>query len=67
MNPLEQVVESLLFLSPEPVTTAELAEACEVTEAEVDRALDLLQTSLAERGLILREVAGGYTLAARPE
>jgi segregation and condensation protein B len=66
-TPLEQIVESLLFLSPEPVTTADLAEACEVTEAEIDRALDLLGSSLAERGVILREVAGGHTLAARPE
>jgi segregation and condensation protein B len=64
---MEQTVEALLFLSPEPVTTQELAEACEVTEAEIDRALDLLGTALAERGLVLREVAGGHTLAARPE
>ena len=63
---LEQVVEALLFLAPEPVSTAELAEACEVTEAEVDRALDLLGESLAGRGLVLREVAGGHTLAAHP-
>ena len=55
---LEQVVEALLFLAPEPVSTKELAEACEVTEAEVDRALDLLGESLAGRGLVLREVAG---------
>jgi len=64
---LEQVVESLLFLSPEPVGTAELAEACEATEAEVDRALDLLGTALADRGVVLREVAGGWTLASHPD
>ena len=56
---LERIVEALLFLAPEPVSTAELAEACEVTEAEIDRALDLLGESLAGRGLVLREVAGG--------
>jgi segregation and condensation protein B len=64
---LEPIVEALLFLSPEPVTTAELAEACEATEAEIDRAIDLLGTSLAGRGVVLREVAGGYTLAAHPD
>jgi segregation and condensation protein B len=64
---LEQVVESLLFLSPEPVGTAELAEACEVTEAEIDRAIDLLQTALADRGVVLRQVGGGYALAAHPD
>ena len=67
MPSLERVVESLLFLSPEPVSTADLAEACEATEAEVDRAIDLLAASLAERGVVLRQVAGGHTLAAHPD
>lgn len=66
---LERTVEALLFLSAEPVAVADLAEACEATEAEVDRALDLLSGTLVEggRGLVLREVAGGWTLAADPE
>src|SRR6476619_6036799 len=64
---IETIVEALLFLSPEPVSTADLAEACEATEAEVDRAIDLLEVSLAERGVVLRQVAGGHTLAAHPE
>jgi segregation and condensation protein B len=66
--PLERIVEALLFLSPEPVSVAELAEACDASEAEIDRALDLLGSTLAagERGLVLREVAGGYDLAADP-
>jgi segregation and condensation protein B len=67
MSSLERIVEALLFLSPEPVSTADLAEACDVTEAEVDRAVDLLGASLAERGVVLREVAGGYSLAAHPD
>ncbi len=68
-SPLERTVEALLFLSPEPVKLEDLAEACEATEAEVDRALDLLSTGYAEggRGLVLRHVAGGHTLAATPE
>jgi segregation and condensation protein B len=67
MSSLERIVESLLFLSPEPVSTPELAEACDVTEAEIDRAIDLLGASLAERGVVLRQVAGGHTLAAHPD
>src|SRR3954470_2405395 len=67
-RPLEHVVEALLYLSPEPVSTAELAEACEASEAEIDRALDLLGVALADgkRGVVLREVAGGHALAADP-
>jgi segregation and condensation protein B len=65
---LERTVEALLHLSPQPVSAAELAEACDASEAEVDRALDALGGTLAEgeRGLVLREVAGGWTLAADP-
>ena len=67
MNELHRVVEALLFLSPEPVSVAELAEACDATEAEIDRALDGLAGSLDGRGVVLREVAGGFALAAHPE
>ena len=68
MTDLERIVEALLFLSPQPLTTAELAEACDASEAEIDRALDALEGALAEgtRGIVLRHVAGGYTLAAAP-
>jgi segregation and condensation protein B len=66
---LARTIEALLFLSPEPVTVADLAEVTDATEAEVDRALDQLGGELVEgrRGLVLREVAGGFTLASDPE
>jgi segregation and condensation protein B len=68
MTVLERTVEALLFLSPQPVSTAELAEACDASEAEIDRAIDALEGAMAEgtRGVVLRQVAGGYTLAADP-
>ncbi len=64
----ERTIEALLFLSPEPVSVVDLAEAAEAGEAEVERALDLLSGTLAEgkRGIVLRNVAGGWTLAAEP-
>jgi segregation and condensation protein B len=66
---LGRTVEALLFLSPEPVTPAELAEAIEVDEEAIAEALDELERRLAadERGVQLRRVAGGATLAAVPE
>jgi segregation and condensation protein B len=68
MTALERTVEALLFLSSQSVTTAELAQACDAGEAEIDRALDALEGHLAEgsRGIVLRQVAGGYTLASDP-
>ena len=68
MNELARVVEALLFLSPEPVSVERLAEACESTEGEVVQALARLREHYAEgwRGVVLREVAGGFTLATDP-
>jgi segregation and condensation protein B len=68
MNELARVVEALLFLSSEPVPVTDLAEACEVGEGEVVEALARLREHYAEgyRGVVLREVAGGFTLATDP-
>src|SRR6266540_6792244 len=66
---LGQTLEALLFLSPDPVSAAELAEAIEVEEDAVAEALEQLDSRLGEdgRGVRLRRVAGGYALAAVPE
>ena len=65
---LARIVEALLFLSPEPVSVRELAEACESSEAQVQSAVDVLSDELADgrRGVALKEVAGGLTLATDP-
>jgi segregation and condensation protein B len=68
MNELARIVEALLFLSSEPVAVTDLAEAAEVSEGEVVEALQRLREHYAEgyRGVVLREVAGGFTLATDP-
>jgi segregation and condensation protein B len=65
---LERIIEGLLFLAPEPVSVEELVEATDATEAQVERARDGHGGAFAEgaRGLVLRNVAGGWTLAADP-
>jgi segregation and condensation protein B len=66
---LEATIESLLFLSPDPVSAAELAEAIEVEEENVAEAVEVLGAGLERdgRGVRLKKVAGGYALAATPE
>jgi segregation and condensation protein B len=68
MRELARVVEALLFLSPDPVDVPRLAEAAEAGEGEVVEALHRLREHYAEgwRGVVLREVAGGFSLAADP-
>jgi segregation and condensation protein B len=66
---LDGTIEALLFLSPDPVSTSALAEAAEVETAEAAEALAALQQRLDGdgRGLVLRELAGGWTLSSHPE
>ena len=65
MSGLTRTIEALLFLSAEPVTEAELLAACECSEEELAEALGALREAFAPgaRGLELRELAGGWTLA----
>jgi segregation and condensation protein B len=66
---LARTLEALLFLSPEPVALEDLAEAADAWPDEVAQALGELRAAYAPgaRGLVLREVAGGFTLATAPE
>ena len=69
MTQLSRLVEALLFLSPDPVPLADLAEALQADEAPVRQALRELAGDLEDRdrGLVLREVAGGWTMASHPD
>jgi segregation and condensation protein B len=68
VNDLARTVEALLFLSAEPVSGELLADACESSEGEVVEALQRLREHYAEgyRGVVLRELSGGFTLATDP-
>jgi segregation and condensation protein B len=64
---LARTVQALLFLSADPVTPRELAGACGVEESDIAEALGELRHHIAGQGIVLREVAGGWTLASHPE
>ena len=65
---LARTVEALLFLSSDPLTPAELADAAQAEEAEVLGALALLAERHApgRSGICLRELGGGWTLSSDP-
>jgi segregation and condensation protein B len=65
---LARTLEALLFLSSDSLSAEELAEATGVGDLEIAGALAELEQAFAPgaRGLLLREVAGGYTLASDP-
>jgi segregation and condensation protein B len=68
MSDLARTIEALLFLSSEPLTEADFVEATEASSEAVSEALGELAEAFApgQRGLLLREVAGGFTLASDP-
>jgi segregation and condensation protein B len=68
VSELARIVEALLFLSSEPVAAVELAQVTGAGDEELDAALRELAAELApgERGIALRELAGGYTLVSDP-
>jgi segregation and condensation protein B len=65
---LVRTVEALLFLSSEPLSAAELADATQAGEGAITAALAVLREEYApgRRGLRLRELGGGFTLASDP-
>jgi segregation and condensation protein B len=67
VNALARQVEALLFLAGEPVSLDELADALQTGEQAVSEALEELGAALEGRGVVLREVAGGWALASHPD
>lgn len=65
---LMRIIEGLLFLSPEPVPVERIVEATGAPEEAVDAAVAALDHAYAPgaRGLIVKRVAGGITLATDP-
>lgn len=68
MTGLARTIEALLFIAPEPLDPATLADITEESPARVSRALDEIhQRHDEETGLELAEVAGGWALRTRAD
>ena len=67
-NQLKGAIEAMLFVTDEPVGTIALADMLEVEPGQAERALVELRDQLEgeNRGIQLREVAGGWRLYTHP-
>jgi segregation and condensation protein B len=65
---LERLLEALLFLSSDPVSEQALADASDHDLDEVQAALAALRDHYERerRGIVLRQLGGGWTLASNP-
>lgn len=66
---LKAVLEAVVYVMNEPMPAAQIAEALGRDKKEVEAALRQLvdETAQPGRGLFIREVAGGYQMATKPE
>ncbi len=60
-------IEGVLFVAAEPVSTAELAEALQISPSLVEAGLKELEMALTPRGLRLQRHAGRFQLTTAPE
>jgi segregation and condensation protein B len=63
------LIEAILFVAEEPLETSELAEVLELPLAEVAGLLEALAVDLRNscRGVVLREVGGGWRMYSHPD
>lgn len=59
-------VEALLFVAGEPLSIKQMAKLVRASEVEVAATLQRIETDYTDRGMVLREVAGGYRFATSP-
>ncbi|HYJ90658.1 MAG TPA: SMC-Scp complex subunit ScpB [Pyrinomonadaceae bacterium] len=69
LSELVAVVEALIFVSDEPITTKLLAEILDEEKQAIEAAVEQLKQEYENResGLQIREIAGGWQIATRTE
>jgi segregation and condensation protein B len=63
---LTRSIEALLFVASEALSIKTLAKLTGAEEADVSLALARIDADFAERGIVLRQIAGGYRFASAP-
>ena len=66
---LKAIVEAAVYITDEPLTTEQIASALQEPAGRVQEALDQLigEYGAPERGVCIRELAGGYKMSTKPE
>jgi segregation and condensation protein B len=63
---LQRSLEALLFVASESLSIDALVKLTGATHVEVTETLQTIAEAYAERGIVVREVAGGYRFATSP-
>ncbi len=60
-------IESLIFVYPEPITVRRLARVLSLTGKRVRELIDILKNHYEDRGILLREISGGFQFHTNPQ
>jgi segregation and condensation protein B len=63
---LQCPVEALLFVASEALSIGRLAKLLRAQEVEIAAVLQRIESEYGDRGIVLREVAGGYRFSTSP-
>ncbi len=63
---LQTPIEALLFVASEPLSIKQIAKLVRSEEREVAATLARLEETYVDRGIVLRQVAGGFRFASSP-
>ncbi|MDQ6930906.1 MAG: SMC-Scp complex subunit ScpB, partial [Candidatus Eremiobacteraeota bacterium] len=63
---LQRPVEALLFVASEPLSIKSVAKLTHATEIEIAATLQKIEEDFSARGIVLREIGGGYRFASAP-
>ncbi len=66
---LKSIAEALIFVAEEPISAKLIAGVLDIDQAAIEKAITQLATDYDERNgaLQVREIAGGWQIATRPE
>lgn len=66
---LKAILEAVIYITDEPLESKQIAQALQQSQERVDAALGELveEFSRPGRGLQIREIAGGFKMATKPE
>ncbi len=69
MSELSRILEAILFVAEEPIPLTELAQVTEESKERIRDTLEELAEDLGRsgRGVVLREVGGGWRMYTHPE
>lgn len=69
MSDLERQLEAILFVADEPVPLTQLAQVTETARDTIEATLEAMRARFEEqgRGVVLREVGGGWRMYTHPD